>query len=117
MNSYNKPSDWKIIKWKNVEVVFIDCVHQYAEVKMDTINALKLPNLRYIIFDDYGDHKYEGVRRYVNEFIVERRNLGQIKDVVKFGIKNSDWVRFEKGNHGWFPFVDNEAILIELEEQ
>tara|TARA_R100001377_G_scaffold17773_1_gene9112 strand:- start:204 stop:797 length:594 start_codon:yes stop_codon:yes gene_type:complete len=44
------------LKNVNVDVVFIDAVHKYPHVLMDTINSLITFKNIYIIYDDYGFH-------------------------------------------------------------
>ena len=98
MNSYEDP--WKISKWKRCDVVLIDCVHHYTEVKKDTNNALKL-NPKFLIYDDYGDKRFRGVKKYVDEFIKKEKP----KKVTKFGLpRDTDWIEY----------MDTEGVLIEL---
>ena len=98
MNSYEDP--WKISKWKRCDVVLIDCVHHYTEVKKDTNNALKL-DPKFLIYDDYGDKRFRGVKKYVDEFIKKEKP----KKVTKFGLpRDTDWIEY----------MDTEGVLIEL---
>jgi len=47
--------------------VFVDAIHRYDEVCADIRNSLKLSEIKYIIFDDYG--MFSEVRRAVKEFV------------------------------------------------
>ena len=47
---------FKELKDMSVDVVFIDAVHKYSHVLMDTINSLTTFKNIYIIYDDYGFH-------------------------------------------------------------
>tara|TARA_R110000744_G_scaffold375104_1_gene488365 strand:- start:82 stop:1560 length:1479 start_codon:yes stop_codon:yes gene_type:complete len=49
MDVYNQP--WN---FEPVEIVFIDCVHDYQHVKSDIDNAIKTFDKPIIVFDDYG---------------------------------------------------------------
>jgi hypothetical protein len=96
MDSYK--DTWKVSKWKRCELVLIDCVHHYTEVKQDTINALKLEP-KYLIYDDYGG--WPDVKKYVDFFIKKTKP----KKVTKFGLPSTEQ---------WIDLNDSEAILVEL---
>ena len=52
----------------DVDVSFIDAIHEYDHCKFDVINSLRrFPKLKYIVFDDYGI--FVGVKRIVDELI------------------------------------------------
>mgnify|MGYP005813330565 CR=1 FL=1 len=53
------------------QVVFIDTIHKYDEVCMDINNSLKLENLEYIIFDDYG--MFPEVKRAVRNAVRDEK--------------------------------------------
>ena len=60
---------WNIIP--DVDVVFIDAVHSYEGCKSDVYNSIRrFPNLKYIIFDDYG--VWPGVKKIVDECLVNK---------------------------------------------
>ena len=59
---YNEP--WNFEK---VDVVFIDCVHDYQHVKSDIDNSLKTFDKPLIVFDDYG--LFPEIKRAVDEYI------------------------------------------------
>jgi hypothetical protein len=80
---YNKDSDnieyvlldlyrdsWNAIP-ADVDVSFIDAVHEYENCKSDVINSLRrFPKLKYIVFDDYG--VFVGVKKIVDELIHDK---------------------------------------------
>ena len=49
MDVYNQP--WN---FEDMDIVFIDCVHDYQHVKSDIDNAIKAFDKPIIVFDDYG---------------------------------------------------------------
>ena len=100
MDSYN--DEWKFDKWKNVDVVMIDAIHEYNQVKLDTENALKL-NPKYIIFDDYGVGLFPGVKQYVDEFIMENNF-----EIVPVGLEKGKM--FKSGER----LVDSEGLMVKL---
>ena len=65
---YNQPWDFE-----EVDVVFIDCVHDYKHVKSDIDNSIKTFNKPLIVFDDYG--LFPEIKKAVDEYIE--------KDVLK----------------------------------
>lgn len=99
MNSYT--DEWKFDKWKNVDVVMIDAVHEYNEVKQDTENALKLKP-KYIIWDDYGNEEFFGVKKYVDEFVKDKYKL------IPIGLSDGE---FFKANG---KIVDSEGVMIKV---
>lgn len=103
MNSYSDV--WKFDKWKNVDVVMIDAVHQYDQVKQDTENALKL-NPKYIIFDDYGHPGFSGVKKYVDEF-VEENNL----KLIPIGLSDGEFLMENQ------KVIGSEGVIIKLGEK
>lgn len=52
MDLYN--DDWGALRLNQIEVVFIDAAHDFASVKSDVINSLRLPFVEWLIFHDYG---------------------------------------------------------------
>ena len=59
---YNQPWDFE-----RVDVVFIDCVHDYQHVKSDIDNSLKTFDKPLIVFDDYG--LFPEIKKAVDEYI------------------------------------------------
>ena len=51
----------------DIQVIFIDAVHQHLEVGYDTLNTLKRFKNCYIIYDDYSKH--EPVRKAIDQFL------------------------------------------------
>jgi len=62
MDVYNQP--WN---FESVDVVFIDCVHDYQHVKSDIDNALKFGKGTIIVFDDYG--LFPELKKAIDEYI------------------------------------------------
>ena len=56
-------------KWnfKDVDAVFIDCVHDYNHVKSDIENSLKFGKGTIIAFDDYG--LFPELKKAIDEYI------------------------------------------------
>jgi len=54
---------------EETDVFFIDAVHQYNNVKIDTINCLntKSKSKKHIIYDDYG--AFPDIKKFVDEFV------------------------------------------------
>lgn len=72
------------------DIFFIDAVHEYNNVKIDTNNCLKVKSVskKYIIYDDYGG--FPEVKKAVDEFI----NKGILKICTKIGCEpNSNFTR------------------------
>ena len=74
MDVYNQEWDFG----ENVDVVFIDCVHDYNHIRSDINNALLL-NPELLVMDDYG--LYPDLKRAIDEFI----ESGRLKSVKKIG--------------------------------
>tara|TARA_E500000318_G_C3566596_1_gene215921 strand:+ start:2792 stop:4285 length:1494 start_codon:yes stop_codon:yes gene_type:complete len=62
MDVYNQP--WN---FESVDVVFIDCVHDYVHIKSDIENSLKFGKGTIIAFDDYG--LFPEVKKAIDEYI------------------------------------------------
>ena len=56
-------------KFRGVQVVLLDCLREYEKVKTDLANSLELKpkQEKYIIIEDYGNEKFEGVKQAVDE--------------------------------------------------
>ena len=75
MDVYNQP--WN---FEHMDIVFIDCVHDYTHIKSDIDNSLKAFGKGTIIaFDDYG--LFPQLKQAIDEY-VER---GQLKVLKKIG--------------------------------
>ena len=91
-------------KWnfKNIDVSFIDCGHDYNLCKSDLDNSLKIRGIKYIIFDDYG--VWKGVKQVVNEYI----DNGILEKVKFMGLNKN--IPDGMGN----LINDNEGILCKV---
>jgi predicted O-methyltransferase YrrM len=75
MDVYNQP--WN---FKHMDIVFIDCVHDYAHIKSDIDNSLKAFGKGTIIaFDDYG--LFPELKQAIDEYV----GRGQLKVLKKIG--------------------------------
>jgi len=109
MDSYKDP--WKYDKWENIEVILIDCVHEYSAVIQDTANALKFKP-RYLIYDDYGIKQYrESVGAAIDDMCNTLTKQGKLKDFTKFGLEEGEKISDNKGH----TFIDSEGAIIELQ--
>ena len=68
-------------KWnfKNIDIVFIDCVHDYNHVKKDINNAISNFNSPILVFDDYG--LFPEIKKAIDEYIRE----GKLKLIKRIG--------------------------------
>jgi len=79
MDVYNQP--WN---FEPMDIVFIDCVHDYAHVKSDIDNSLNSFGKGTIIaFDDYG--LFPELKQAIDEYVVRGqfkvlKKIGQLKD-------------------------------------
>ena len=64
---------------ENVDVVFIDCVHDYDHVKSDVDNSIMTFDKPIIMFDDYG--LFPEVKRLIDEYILD----GKLEVLEKIG--------------------------------
>ena len=74
MDVYNQPWDFE-----QMDVVFIDCVHDYSHIKSDINNTLKSFNKPILVFDDYG--LFPDLKQAIDEFI----NIGKLKILKRIG--------------------------------
>jgi len=102
-------TDWNIDK--KFDIAFIDCNHQYDQVKKDFINCRKL-GVKFFVFDDYGlDESTPSVKIFVDECINNRE-----LEVVKY-------IGEPKGSQLWKKYnrndelVDWEGIICKYEGQ
>lgn len=70
-------SDWS--KYGVHDLVIIDCIHTYDNVRLDISNSIMRINPKYLVFDDFGT--FEGVRLAVEEAISE----GKLKILRRIG--------------------------------
>jgi hypothetical protein len=64
---------------EKVDVVFIDCIHDYAHVKSDVDNSIMTFDKPIIMFDDYG--LFPEVKRLIDEYILDNK----LKSLKKIG--------------------------------
>ena len=62
MDVYNQP--WN---FEEMDLVFIDCVHEYQHIKSDIDNSIKSFNKPLLIFDDYG--LFPELKKAIDEYI------------------------------------------------
>ncbi len=75
-------------KWdfEKVDLVFIDCVHDYDHVKSDIENSIKFSNKNaFFVFDDYG--LFPEIKKAVDEYIDSRI----FKLIAKIGHKKDNF--------------------------
>ncbi|MAJ22540.1 MAG: hypothetical protein CMI75_01985 [Candidatus Pelagibacter sp.] len=69
--------------FKDIDVVFIDCNHEYSYVVKDINNAISLCETNkelLIIFDDYGlQNPWRGVKDAVNDFLEQNPKFNLVK--------------------------------------
>ena len=65
--------------FKNIDAVFIDCVHDYTHIKSDIENALKFGKGTIIAFDDYG--LFPDLKQCIDEYV----DIGKLKVLKKIG--------------------------------
>ena len=65
--------------FKNMDVVFIDCVHDYQHVKHDINNSIINFDNPILVFDDYG--LFPEIKKAIDEYIEE----GKLKLIKKIG--------------------------------
>ena len=65
--------------FENMDVVFIDCVHDYQHVKQDINNSIINFDNPILVFDDYG--LFPEIKKAVDEYIEE----GKLKLIKKIG--------------------------------
>jgi predicted O-methyltransferase YrrM len=73
---------------KHFRLIHIDGGHTYEDVRFDITNSINLLNLNgLMVFDDYGNEMWPGVKKAVDEFLLERKlipifNLGKLYCVL-----------------------------------
>ena len=69
--------------FKDIDVVFIDCNHEYSYVVRDINNAISLCETNkelLIVFDDYGlQNPWRGVKDAVNDFLEQNPKFNLVK--------------------------------------
>ena len=68
-------------KWDfdNMDIVYIDCIHTYENIKQDIDNALNLFDNPLLVFDDYG--LFPDLMKAIDEYITQ----GKLKVVKRIG--------------------------------
>jgi hypothetical protein len=103
MNSYQQQG-WPVWDngWIDASVIMIDAAHSYDAVKMDIRNTLRLlyDGEKYVIFDDYGQHKMGGVKQAVDEAVW----LGNMEIVKYIGVEPNT-------TFGNLTFEDYEGVI------
>ena len=74
MDVYREP--WN---FKQMDIIFIDCVHDYQHIKSDIDNSLRSFNKPILVFDDYG--LFPDLKQAIDEYI----NSGQLKILKRIG--------------------------------
>ena len=74
MDVYREP--WN---FEQMDVVFIDCVHDYQHIKSDIDNTLNSFNKPILVFDDYG--LFPDLKQAIDEYI----NSGKLKILKRIG--------------------------------
>ena len=69
--------------FEDIDVIFIDCNHEYSYVMADIKNAISLCKVNkelLIIFDDYGlENPWKGVKEAVDEFLEKESRFSLVK--------------------------------------
>ena len=66
----------KLEEDEDIDVVFIDCVHDYHHIKSDIDNSINSFNKPILVFDDYG--LFPELKKAIDEYI-ERGQLKLLK--------------------------------------
>ena len=74
MDVYREP--WN---FKQMDIIFIDCVHDYQHIKSDIDNSLRSFNKPILVFDDYG--LFPDLKEAIDEYI----NEGKLKVLKQIG--------------------------------
>jgi hypothetical protein len=103
MNAYQQQG-WPVWDdgWIDASVIMVDAAHTYDAVKLDIRNTLRLlyDGEKYVIFDDYGQHKMSGVKQAVDETVW----LGNMEIVKYIGVEPNT-------TFGNLTFDDYEGVI------
>jgi len=91
----------------SIDLCFIDCVHDYSNVKEDIERCLRMKKEDkdlYIVFDDYGHPTARGVKKAIDEAITS----GRLEDTHRIGHESG----FNVFNS--VVLVDSEGIICKV---
>jgi len=93
----------------DIEVIYVDALRGYENVKMDLAHALQLQprnKKRYIIIEDYGNVKFDGVKHAVDEVCW----WGHMEIVKGIGYPAGT-------EHGTMKYNDWEAVICQTKNE
>lgn len=108
MDAYT--SSWARLRANAIHVVFIDALHDYASVVSDIYNSMGLPDVRALVFDDYGlPHFDDGVRAAVDHMVA----LGYLR--CHTGLGHEAGTRFlESMSHEYVELNSREGVVCDV---
>jgi len=89
--------------FSNIDFCYIDGVHTYEGTKHDFLSFLKIASNSFsVLFDDYIDRDFYGVKEFIDKEVESHFNLQLIKTDI-----NGDCKRFTKFNHEYGMIYSN----------